>query len=143
LILADKDHNDHNKGKEPYQSVQNLISLRNDFVHYKAELIDLAGNKKDKSQKLEKKIKSKIKKLNPLTGKDNPFFPDKCLGYGCALWAIQSSVAFTKDFFQTMGLNFHNLPEGLEAPFMKSVDELPKVNLEKKTNGNKNDSEFE
>lgn len=125
LIFADKSYD---IGKEPYQSVQDLISLRNAVVHYKPELIDLADHKNDQSQKLEKKIKSKIKKQNPWTGKDNPFFPDKCLGYGCAFWAIKSSVAFTKEFFPKMGLNFHNDQEDREPYFMKAVDELPKVN---------------
>ncbi|MEL0587780.1 MAG: hypothetical protein U1V55_21960 [Planktothrix rubescens PR222] len=134
LILADKQFY---KGKEPYQSVQYLISLRNEIVHYHQKLREIKeenedptnNNKKTWEDKLEKFLdKDKKIKLNPLTGSSNPFFPDKCLGYGCAFWAIQSSVAFTKYFFQTMGLNFHNLPEGLEAPFMKTVKELPKVN---------------
>jgi hypothetical protein len=41
---------------------------------------------------------------NPLTGQDNPFYPDKCLGHGCAEWAVNSSVKFNDDFFSRMGL---------------------------------------
>ncbi|WRH67125.1 MAG: hypothetical protein RSE13_01260 [Planktothrix sp. GU0601_MAG3] len=135
LILADKQFD---KGKEPYQSVQYLIPLRNEIVHYHQKIIEIEeenedptnNNKKTWEDKLEKFLdKDKKIQLNPfLTSPSNSFFPERCLGYGCAFWTIKYSVAFTKDFFQTMGLNFHNLPEGLEAPFMKAVKELPKVN---------------
>ncbi|VXD22304.1 conserved hypothetical protein [Planktothrix serta PCC 8927] len=149
LILAEKQFD---KGKEPYQSVQYLIKLRNELVHYHQKLREIKeanedptnNNKKTWEDKLEKFLdKDKKIKLNPLTGSSNPFFPDKCLGYGCAFWAIQSSVDFTKDFFQTMGLNFHNAPEGREPYFMKAVEKLLKVNSETKTKGNKNEPEFE
>ena len=41
---------------------------------------------------------------NPLAGKNVPFFPDKCLGHGCAEWAIMNSIIFTDEFFRRLGL---------------------------------------
>jgi hypothetical protein len=42
---------------------------------------------------------------NPLmNGSDNPYFPDKCLGSGCADWAIRSIRVFSDDFFGRLGI---------------------------------------
>jgi hypothetical protein len=41
--------------------------------------------------------------LNPLTGAGNPFYPDKCLGHGCAEWAVNSSIKFVDEFFEKLG----------------------------------------
>ncbi len=42
---------------------------------------------------------------NPFfSGSGNPFFPDKCLGHGCAKWALESSVEFADAFFSRMGI---------------------------------------
>lgn len=96
------------KGNEPYQSINNLRELRNAMVHYNPEEWgdDIETSKKPFSEKLEKSgLKSKIKTLNPFIEKtDNPFFPDKCFGYGCAKWAVQSSVRFIEEFSIRMEL---------------------------------------
>ena len=43
------------------------------------------------------------------------FFPDRCLGYGCAKWAIVSARAFADEFYNRMGVVFYkqvtDLPE--------------------------------
>jgi hypothetical protein len=41
---------------------------------------------------------------NPLAAKNVPFFPDKCLGHGCAEWAIVNSIIFVDEFFRRLGL---------------------------------------
>src|SRR5918994_4547888 len=101
------------KGSQPYQDVALLIRLRNALVHFEPESLH-GGN--DVPTDLERKLGGKFA-LNPLAadpinplGKDPllPFLPAKCLGYGCALWALRSSVAFTEDFFSRMGVKaFH------------------------------------
>jgi hypothetical protein len=40
-------------------------------------------------------------KPNPfITG--GPYFPNRCIGYGCAKWALQTAVKFTDEFFLRM-----------------------------------------
>lgn len=119
LTLAQKDLFD--TGKAPYQDIQYLIELRNALIHYKPEWWgDVEDYEKVLSEKLKKNLEFRIKRLNLLTGKDNPFFPNKCMGYGCAKWAVESSVNFTEEFFQKMGLSFY-------PDFYKSSRSLPKI----------------
>lgn len=35
---------------------------------------------------------------------NNPFFPDYCLGYGCAKWACSVAEKFTNAFFSKIGI---------------------------------------
>jgi len=88
-----------------YQDVQAMITLRNALMHYKPEWM-LAGNtmpsQPTDTHKLEKHLKGKFK-INPLTGAGNPFYPDKCLGHGCAQWCVESSVKFVDAFCEKLG----------------------------------------
>lgn len=36
---------------------------------------------------------------------DRPFFPHKCLGKGCSIWGIESSIAFVSFFYTKIGVN--------------------------------------
>lgn len=94
------------KGSEPYQSASEFIELRHRLVHFKPEWVGTGeGYEKTFSEELRKKIQNKIKKINPLAGEGNcSFFPHKCLGYGCAKWAVETSIKFTDEFFSKMGL---------------------------------------
>ena len=99
LSLAQKSVFD--AGVPPYQDISLLIKLRNDLVHYEPEWVKNPSSDDfgpDDIHKYEKMLKSKFV-TNPLTGHGNPFYPDKCLGHGCAEWAVNSSVKFTDDFF--------------------------------------------
>jgi hypothetical protein len=81
-----------------------LIKLRNALVHYEPEwTINISDTEKITVQKFEKILKGKFQ-LNPLTGEGNSFFPDKCLGHGCAEWAVKSSIMFADEFFLRMRL---------------------------------------
>lgn len=81
LHLARKDL--FKKGQPPYQDVSTLVVIRNVLIHYKpvwASAEEEQADKKILSLQQEKKFS-----LNPLiSGQSNPFFPDKCLSYGCA-----------------------------------------------------------
>ena len=88
------------------QNITVLIKLRNALVHFEPESVvtkSLVETTKVKRQKLEAQLKGKFME-NSYTGKDNPFFPDKCLSSGCASWAINSCVDFTDEFFIKMGI---------------------------------------
>lgn len=86
--------------KYPYQDVNSLIKLRNTLVHQESEWLYPAGSKikeKNLTHKIEKSLEGKFN-LNSVTGEGNMFFPDKCLGYGCANWAIKCSIDFVLEF---------------------------------------------
>lgn len=106
LTLASKDLFD--TGKAPYQDVHYLILLRNALIHYKPEWIGTGEKYKDTkdtlSEKLRKKLKSRIQTINPMRREADVFFPHQCLGYGCAKWAVESSVKFSDEFFSKIGL---------------------------------------
>jgi hypothetical protein len=98
LVLARKSKFD--RGGSPYQEADRLIQLRNALVHYKPEW--------DTDQKKHKKIEDQLKDhfaLNPFTVPNDAFFPKKCLGHGCAEWAVKSGVAFIDGFFARLGLS--------------------------------------
>jgi hypothetical protein len=94
------------KGKEPWQSTQLLILLRNEFVHYEPEWIPLnpTQEEKDSARRLVKGLRDRQLLTNPLTGAGNADFPDKVLGHGCAAWAVKSSTAFTEEFTRRLGI---------------------------------------
>lgn len=85
------------KGRDPYQSVQIAIRLRNALVHFKPEL-----QWHDEEHDLEAKLKSRIRE-NPLPVGD-PWYPNKALGTGCAEWAWQKCREFADEWWRLMGL---------------------------------------
>lgn len=93
------------KGKSPYQDAALLIALRNALTHFKPAwtVTDLTSDPVYMTEhELEKKLRGKFS-TNPLTGRYNPFFPDKCLSAGCAAWALESIHEVIKVFFSRMG----------------------------------------
>lgn len=120
------------KGYDPYQSAQLLIDLRNALVHYVpvTTVIRLDHNKVGNSE-LEKKLKNKFK-TNPFVPKfpvfpanqperrfDYPFFPGRCLGYGCAKWASERSLSFVNEFFTRLNLKWYYHQVIPELPSLK------------------------
>ncbi|RII35357.1 hypothetical protein D2A34_09145 [Clostridium chromiireducens] len=94
-----------NFGCSPGQDISVLIKLRNALIHFEPEWVvtrDIINNTKDR-QKLEKLLMYKFQ-INKFTGDNNPFFPDKCLSYGCVDWALTNVIAFTDIFFISLGI---------------------------------------
>jgi len=89
------------KGQEPYQSVNNLRKLRNTLVHAKSEPQQIApyviGD-------MEKKFQYSFPESNLFKNTINAYWPDKCLGYGCAHWSVEKALAFTDAFFSRLGI---------------------------------------
>ena len=106
LIVADKQAMD--RSRNPTQAVHSLIKLRNTLIHPlpTSQTIYHDDDEKKKERMphtLEKNLKCKFQE-NKLTAHTmNPFFPDKCLGYGCANWAVESSVEFVRKFSDQVG----------------------------------------
>jgi hypothetical protein len=110
------------RGAEPYQSAASLISLRNALIHYKPEWIGTGESyNQTLNEKLRQKLENKIKKLNPMTREGSLFFPHRCLGYGCAKWAVESSLNFSNEFFSKIGL-----PSNLDQDYQLSLN-LPEI----------------
>jgi len=94
------------RGSSPYQDVKLLIELRNSLIHYKPEtILARATPPSDVNElhKIEKRLKGKFQ-INPLAAPGNPFYPDKCLGHGCAQWAVNKSMEFADLFYVKMGV---------------------------------------
>jgi hypothetical protein len=98
------------KGRQPLQEVELVLKLRNALVHYKPEWQPLD----EPQRRMQKLLRNKFP-LNPLATNSDVFFPAKCLGYGCARWAVRSVLAFGHEFFKRLGLpqyfgNYDNEP---------------------------------
>jgi hypothetical protein len=89
-------------GADPYQNVDVLIKLRNALVHFKPEWHD----EQIEHRKLGERLRWKFA-LNPFIPEGTGvLFPQRCMSYGCAKWAVESSLAFMKAFSERMGVPF-------------------------------------
>ena len=100
LLVAGKSGFD--PGQQPYQDAALLVRLRNALVHYRPEWTVTIGWEKE-VEKLEKQLRGKFQ-VNPLTGAGNPFFPDRCLGSGCAKWSATTAATYLNHFHERIGL---------------------------------------
>jgi hypothetical protein len=87
------------KAEQTYENAALLIRLRNSLVHYKPKT--LGG---EKTHRLEASLKGKFEPSRLFEGSGNPYFPDKCLGRGCAEWAINTSVCLADEVFRQLGV---------------------------------------
>ena len=114
LYLAKKRRFD--KNSLSWESADALISFRHFLVHYKPGWIIAAappgkdeGPEDKETAKLEKKLKDY--KICPNSLYPGAIFPYTCLGWKGANWAVEASLKFTDEFFNTMSLkpNYTNL----------------------------------
>lgn len=87
-------------GASPYQDAELVIKLRNELVHYKPE--SYGG---EIQHKFIKQLRGKFLENPLMTGSDNPYFPDHCLGSGCVTWAVRSVKKFTDEFFKRLNIS--------------------------------------
>jgi hypothetical protein len=96
------------EGDQAFANLRILIAIRNHLMHYTREWVVIDGKTRNAGEettggKFEKILKQKFA-INPLALKNQPFFPDKCLGHGCAEWAVVNSLIFTDEFFRRLEL---------------------------------------
>lgn len=104
LDLGSEERYDH--GRSPYQDIKLLIELRNALIHYEPESVLVSATRERGSNevhKFEKKLKGRFSE-NPITGPGNAFFPDKCLGFGCAKWGAEKAIEFVDLFSSKFGI---------------------------------------
>lgn len=101
LILSFANKKPFEKGSTTYQKVDDLIKLRNALVHYKPEWVG------DEPHKFEQRLKKYQFDINVIMkSPGNAFFPQQCLGHGCAKWALQSSIKFVEEFYNKLGYKY-------------------------------------
>jgi hypothetical protein len=108
------------EGEALYQNFKLLCELRNAIVHFtpETEIIKMDPEQSE-LHKLEKRLNGKFD-LNPFAAKfpvvdgkmphkraNYPFFPERCLGYGCAKWACNVALSFANAFFKKIGTEWH------------------------------------
>lgn len=97
------------EGDEAFANVRILTEIRNHLLHVTREWVVIRsrqapGREPESTSDYFEKILHKKFATNPLAGKNVPFFPDKCLGHGCAEWAIVNSIIFVDEFYRRLGL---------------------------------------
>jgi hypothetical protein len=85
------------KGRSPAQDVSNLASLRNHLIHFSPKWRQ-PGRNESWERALERSFVP-----SSLAGDNADFFPSRCLGHGCAHWAIVKSRAFVDEFARKIG----------------------------------------
>jgi hypothetical protein len=88
-----------NRGAAPYQDAQFVVRLRNAVVHYRSENVSA-----DSTHDMEAWLRGKFDDSRLMVGSGNPWWPDHCLGHGCAAWATRSAVAFADRVSDELGL---------------------------------------
>lgn len=91
------------KGKEPYQSVDVLIDLRNELGHFKPRWWH--GDGTDEARYLAS-LRDKLAGRENRQPIGNPWYPHKVLGAGCADWACNSAIDFTREWHSRIGLTY-------------------------------------
>jgi len=88
---------------------KNLVAIRNFLLHYRREWVRASkrrgprGKETSEAERFETAL-SRAFRENPLAPKGRPFFPDRCLGHGCAEWAVINSLIVTDTFFAVIGI---------------------------------------
>jgi hypothetical protein len=112
LLVAGREPFD--RGTLPYQDADLLKKIRNMMVHAKPETSEAGAE-----HRLEKRFRGKFPANRLMRGQKNPYFPDHCLGSGCAEWAVTASLALADEFFSRMGV----------TPYYKKTKYEPEANM--------------
>jgi hypothetical protein len=103
VALECLDKTTFNRGEKFYQDLQLLARLRNALTHFHPET-----RYQDTLDKLGADLKERGFPSNRLMlGSANPYFPDHCLGAGCAGWAVETARGFADTFFLRIGVQAH------------------------------------
>lgn len=108
-ILAIADRSPFDEIDPAFSNVKNLVEIRNFLMHYRREWVTVRKRRAlpdgtgTRSEKFETILKHRFKE-NPFAPKNRPFFPDRCLGHGCAEWAVINSLIVTDEFFSRLGI---------------------------------------
>jgi hypothetical protein len=97
LLFADRPRLD--PGAAPYQDAKLLIGIRNRLVHFRPAWQSVGEETKEEAQ-----VKGKFDPNALMAGTGNLWFPDKCLGAGCARWSWTTSLALADEWAKRLGI---------------------------------------
>ena len=97
LLFADLPRLD--PGASPYQDAKLLIGIRNRLVHFRPVFKTAGEETKEETQ-----LKGKFAENALMAGSRNPWFPDKCLGAGCAQWSAKTSLILADEWTNRLGI---------------------------------------
>jgi hypothetical protein len=97
LLFADRPRLD--PGGDPYQDAKLLIGIRNRLMHFRP-----AWTTAGEETREEGRLKGKFAPNALMAGTGNPWFPDKCLGAGCAQWSWKTSLALADEWTKRLGI---------------------------------------
>lgn len=87
------------KGGQPHQAAALLVRLRNRLIHARPKTRESAD-----LDNLDLALRASFQPHRRMASSANPYFPDKCLGAGCAEWAVLSARKFADEFFSRLGI---------------------------------------
>jgi len=93
VALQAADGERFNERQPPYRDVKDLIRLRDALLHDQPERHD----ERRRHQNLQRRLRDKFAPNTLLPARAH-WFPDLCLGSGCAEWALRTAEAFSDDF---------------------------------------------
>jgi hypothetical protein len=88
-----------NMGQRPGQDLKLLVDTRNKLVHFKPRWHD-----PQVQDSMQRAVGSKFSPNALLAGTNNPWFPGKCLGAGCARWACDTARTIADTWTVQLGL---------------------------------------
>jgi hypothetical protein len=101
LLLAFAGHDPLDRGTQPYQDAQLLVTLRNALIHYKPE--DRPAFE-ETPHNMEKKLRGKFDDNPFMAGASDAWWPNHCFGYGCASWAYTAAVRLADRVCDDIGI---------------------------------------
>ena len=99
VALQSVDAERFNERRSTWKNVERLLELRDALVHHQPERHD----ERQRHQSLQRRLRTCFSP-NALAGPRARWFPDLCLGAGCATWALRSAEAFSNEFSIRMGI---------------------------------------
>ena len=96
LALSVSDGDPFDQTASPYFDADSLFRLREALLNY---LNFRPVGRRGLHSRLDGKFP-----LNPYASEDGRWFPDRCLGAGCARWAVSTAEVFGDDFCRRMGI---------------------------------------
>ncbi|MEZ0150399.1 MAG: hypothetical protein AB9Q22_11970 [Candidatus Reddybacter sp.] len=100
-ILLAKGITAFDKGSQPLQDIEVLISLRNELVHFHPEWHD----EQQRHEKLGRKLRGKFELSPFITESTGVLFPQRIVSHGCTKWAVEKSIEFMTQFNSKLGLH--------------------------------------
>jgi hypothetical protein len=98
LVFAGRSRLD--QGASPYQDASLVVTLRNALAHAKPEMVWA-----DEPGRMERRLRGKFNDNRLMAGSGNPWWPDHCLGHGCADWAVSSALGLADAVCSQLGLS--------------------------------------